>query len=156
MIGAADGKLMNAKSLQGSSAMEQLPCIALKTSDLNIDIEAIYLPLLGLRFCRTHRWSGAPSTSDCGLPNHRTGHFLSRLSGDDRRQTITAGCGVAFVPANRFVSLFVSLRSSARSKASGQKCPLHISKFNGKVKPGDDPAPSLRRAYVTLLRQGRT
>jgi hypothetical protein len=83
MIGAADGKLMNAKSLQGSSAMEQLPCIALKTSDLNIDIEAIYLPLLGLRFCRTHRWSGAPSTSDCGLPHHRTGPFLSRFTGED-------------------------------------------------------------------------
>src|SRR5580658_2841343 len=119
-------------------------------------LKQIYLPLLGVRFAartdgRVHRPRAA-----AGSQITTRGHVLSRLPGDDRRQTITSGCGVAFVPANRFVSLFVSLRSRARSKASGQECPLHISKFNGKVKPGDDPAPSLRRAYVTLLRQGRT
>jgi hypothetical protein len=43
--------------------------------------------LLGTRVALTHRWSGAPSTSGCGPPSHRTGQFLN-----DRRQTIPSGC----------------------------------------------------------------
>jgi hypothetical protein len=60
MIGAADGKLMNAKRLRGSSIAEQIPCIALKKGLLCLDFKAIHLPLLGVRLAsptdgRVHR-----------------------------------------------------------------------------------------------------
>jgi hypothetical protein len=41
MIGAADGKLMNAKRLQASSYVEEIPRITLKTSSLYIDIKTV-------------------------------------------------------------------------------------------------------------------